>query len=82
MEIEQNLLNSKLKTITAYYGSLVMEGAYEAQEEDGEDGGEDRQEDDTEIPGEGEGQAEDNDSCFVTEGVCDDRIEELETFGV
>ena len=81
MEIEQNLLNSKLKTITAYYGSLVMEGAYEAQEEDGEDG-EDRQEDTDEILGEGEGQAEDNDSCFVTEGMCDDRIEELETFGV
>ncbi|XP_076463011.1 uncharacterized protein LOC143295276 [Babylonia areolata] len=26
VEIEQNLLNSKLKTITAYYGELVMDG--------------------------------------------------------
>ncbi|KAL8610584.1 hypothetical protein ACOMHN_006303 [Nucella lapillus] len=26
VEIEQNLLNSKLKTITAYYGGLVMDG--------------------------------------------------------
>lgn len=26
MEIEQNLLNNKLKTITAYYGELVLEG--------------------------------------------------------
>lgn len=26
VEIEQNLLNNKLKTITAYYGELVLEG--------------------------------------------------------
>ena len=26
VEIEQNLLNNKLKTITAYYGELVMDG--------------------------------------------------------
>lgn len=26
VEIEQNLLNHKLKTITAYYGELVMDG--------------------------------------------------------
>lgn len=28
MEIEQNLLNNKLKTITAYYGELVLEGEH------------------------------------------------------
>lgn len=29
VEIEQNLLNNKLKTITAYYGELVLEGEYD-----------------------------------------------------
>lgn len=28
VEIEQNLLNNKLKTITAYYGELVLEGEH------------------------------------------------------
>lgn len=28
VEIEQNLLNNKLKTITAYYGKLVLEGEH------------------------------------------------------
>lgn len=28
MEIEQNLLNNKLKTITAYFGELVLEGEH------------------------------------------------------
>lgn len=32
MEMEQNFLNKKLKTITAYYGELVLDG-----EEDTED---------------------------------------------
>ena len=32
MEMEQNFLNKKLKTITAYYGELVLDG-----EEDSED---------------------------------------------
>ena len=26
MEMEQNFLNKKLKTITAYYGGLVLDG--------------------------------------------------------
>lgn len=28
VEIEQNLLNNKLKTITAYFGELVLEGEH------------------------------------------------------
>jgi hypothetical protein len=32
VEIEQNLLNQKVKTITAYYGELVMDG--QASEEE------------------------------------------------
>lgn len=31
VEIEQNLLNNKLKTITAYYGELVLEGEHVAE---------------------------------------------------
>ncbi|XP_062607139.1 trimethylguanosine synthase-like [Saccostrea cucullata] len=35
VEIEQNMLNNKLKTITAYYGELVLEG--EGCDEEGQD---------------------------------------------
>lgn len=34
MEMEQNFLNKKLKTITAYYGELVLDGENEDQYED------------------------------------------------
>ena len=29
VEIEKNFLNKKLKTITAYYGDLILDGAEE-----------------------------------------------------
>ena len=29
VDIEQNFLNKKLKTITAYYGDLILDGAEE-----------------------------------------------------
>ena len=31
MEIEQNFLNKKLKTITAYYGELILDGMEEEE---------------------------------------------------
>ena len=31
MEIEQNFLNKKLKTITAYYGELILDGMEEGE---------------------------------------------------
>ena len=36
MEMEQNFLNKKLKTITAYYGELILDG--EEEEEEDEEG--------------------------------------------
>lgn len=34
MEMEQNFLNSKLKTITAYYGELVLDGEEDVEIEE------------------------------------------------
>ncbi|KAK3090023.1 hypothetical protein FSP39_008599 [Pinctada imbricata] len=82
VEIEQNLLNSKLKTITAYYGGLVMDPDYAGGGEEKVEGGieEEVQEE--------EGQFEDSicnkasEDGLHIEDFSNERLEDLETFGV